>query len=83
MGNGKTDILKGLGNGKMESSDSFNGKYPKEILSTFIASNACSEIVLPVVFFIIWFADEVTAACITDDVVKPEVAGPRNANGTI
>ena len=53
LGNGKTDILKGLGNGKMESSDSFNGKYQKEILSRSIASNACSEIVLPVVFFII------------------------------
>ena len=83
MGNGKTDILKGLGNGKMESSDLFNGKYPKEILSRSIESNACSEIVLPVVFLTIWFADEVTAACITDDAVKPEVAGPMNANGTI
>ena len=71
MGNGKTDILKGLGNGKTESSDSFNGKYPKEILSMSIASNACSEIVLPVVFCTIWFADEVTAACINDYVVKP------------
>ena len=77
------DIFKGLGNGKMESSDLFNGKYPKEILSSPITSNACSEIVLPVVFFTIWFADEVTAACITDDAVKPEVAGPMNANGTI
>ena len=77
------DIFKGLGNGKMESSDLFNGKYPKEILSTSIVSNACSEIVLPVVFLIIWFADEVTAACIIDDAVKPEVAGPMNANGTI
>ena len=83
MDNGKTDILKGFGNGKMESSDLFNGKYPKEILSTSILSNACSEIVLPVVFFTIWFADEVAAACITDDAVKPEVAGPMNANGTI
>ena len=77
------DILKGLGNGRMESLDLFNGKYPKEILSRSIESNACSEIVLPVVFFIIWFADEVIAACITDDAVKPEVAGPMNANGTI
>ena len=77
------DIFKGLGNGKMESSDLFNGKYPKEILSSPIASNACSEMVLPVVFLTIWFADEVTAACITDDAVKPEVAGPMNANGTI
>jgi len=77
------DIFKGLGNGKMESSDLFNGKYPKEIFSSPIASNACSEIVLPVVFLTIWFADEVTAACIIDDAVKPEVAGPMNANGTI
>ena len=83
MDNGKTDILKGFGNGKMESSDLFNGKYPKEILFTSIASNACSERVLPVVFFTIWFADEVTDACITDDTVKPEVAGPMNGNGTI
>ena len=77
------DILKGLGNGKMESLDLFNGKYPKEILFSSIESYACSEKVLPVVFFTIWFADEVTAACITDDAVKPEVAGPMNANGTI
>ena len=77
------DIFKGLGNGKMESSDLFNGKYPKEIFSSPTASNACSEIVLPVVFLTIWFADEVTAACIMDDAVKPEVAGPINAIGTI
>ena len=77
------DILKGLGNGRMESLDLFNGKYPKEILFSSIASNACSEKVLPVVFFTIWFADEVTAACIMDDAVKPEVAGPMKANGTI
>ena len=83
MDSGKIDILKGFGNGRMESLDLFNGKYPKEILSSPIASNACSEIVLPVVFLTIWFADVVTAACITDDAVKPEVAGPMNANGTI
>jgi len=83
LDNGKMDILKGLGNGRMESLDLFNGKYPKAILLSSIASNACSDIVLPVVFFTIWFADEVTAACITDDAVKPEVAGPMNANGTI
>ena len=77
------DILKGFGNGRMESLDLFNGKYPKEILFSSIASNACSEKVLPVVFFTIWFADEVTAACIMDDAVKPEVAGPMKANGTI
>ena len=77
------DIFKGLGNGKIESSDLFNGKYPKEILFSSIESYTCSEKVLPVVFFTIWFADEVTAACINDDAVKPEVAGPINANGTI
>ena len=83
MDNGKIDIFKGLGSGKIESSDLFNGRYPKEILFTSIASNACSEKVLPVVFFTIWFADEVIVACTTDDAVKPEVAGPMNANGTI
>ena len=77
------DILKGLGNGRMESLDLFNGKYPKATLFASIESNACSEKVLPVAFFTIWFADEVTAACIIDDAVKPEVAGPKNANGTI
>ena len=77
------DIFKGLGNGKIRLLDLFDGKYPKVMLSMFIVSNACSEKDLPVAFFTIWFADEVTAACIIDDAVKPEVAGPMNANGTI
>ena len=76
-------MFKGLGNGKISLLDLFSGKYPRVISPMFKESKACSEKVLPVVFFTIWLAVVDTAACINDDAVKPEVAGPRNAKGTI
>ena len=72
-----------MGNGKIRLLDLFEGKYPKVIVCLFIDSKACSEKDLPVAFFTIWLAVEEIAACITDDAVKPEVAGPINAKGTI
>ena len=72
-----------MGNGKIRLLDLFEGKYHKVISSMFIESKACSEKDLPVAFTTIWLAVVVIAACINDDAVKPEVAGPINAKGTI
>ena len=72
-----------MGNGKICLLDLLDGKYPKVISVMFIASNACSEKDLPVVFFTIWFAVAEIADWTTDVVVKPEVAGPINAKGTM
>jgi len=52
-------------------------------MSLLIASKACSDIVLPVLFFTMKLAPEETPDCIMEAVLKPDVAGPTKAIGAM